>query len=103
MYLRIAIADDGCGMVKPMTGFEAIRNLRVLVTAVGLLLVFLVGWAAWQLYFSTPSPTEFSGQLAYQHVTAQMDFGPRITGSEASRAAGGHGAGPPHPAAAGGE
>jgi len=75
-------------MVKPMTGFEAIRNLRVLVTAVGLLLVFLVGWAAWQLYFSTPSPTEFSGQLAYQHVTAQMDFGPRITGSEASRAAG---------------
>ncbi len=41
--------------------------------------------AAWWLVPKNPAPTEFSGELAYQHVTAQMEFGPRPTGSKANR------------------
>jgi glutaminyl-peptide cyclotransferase len=69
---------------------EAIRNRRLvwpaLVTAVVLL---LVGLAAWQLGFLIRKPpTQFDGSLAYTQVVRQMDFGPRITGTEGNYAAG---------------
>jgi len=73
-----------------MMRLKAIRNRHPgrWLLALGLLLtVSVVGIGLW---FSLPmSPEkEFSGQLAYRHVVAQVELGPRITGSEASRAAG---------------
>jgi Zn-dependent M28 family amino/carboxypeptidase len=38
--------------------------------------------------FPAPAPREFSGERAFTHVTAQIEFGPRITGSPANLAAG---------------
>jgi hypothetical protein len=69
---------------------EAIRSRRFVLL---LLILVLAGaslaLAAWNLGFFRPrGPSEFEGQLAYQHVLEQMDFGPRITGSAASLAAG---------------
>lgn len=61
-----------------------------------LLVLGLIGILAWLGTLSTPMvrellPTpapragEFDGQAAYQHVLAQMAFGPRPTGTEAHR------------------
>jgi glutaminyl-peptide cyclotransferase len=55
--------------------------------------VFLLAVSAAAFWFwfraSLPSgPVEFDGSLAYAQVLRQMEFGPRITGSEASRQAG---------------
>jgi len=70
--------------------FEAIRNRRLIF--IFLVVDVLVGLAlltAWRLgFFKSPGPSEFDGELAYQHVLAQMDFGPRITGSDANLATG---------------
>ena len=66
---------------------EAIRTTRkfllvlIVVTAIAL---GLLGRA----FFFHPSPGNFSGRRAYAHVTAQMELGPRVTGSAASAAAG---------------
>src|SRR3990172_3381599 len=66
---------------------EAIRTTRkfllvlLVVTAIAL---GLLGRA----FFFHPSPGNFSGRRAYTHVTAQMELGPRVTGSAASVAAG---------------
>ena len=52
-------------------------------------MVFIIlASAAWWLIPKNTAPTEFSGELAYAHVTAQMEFGPRPTGSEANRKTG---------------
>ena len=67
--------------------FEAIRTTRkfllilIVVTAIALGLLGLA-------FFFHPSPGNFNGRRAYTHVTAQMELGPRVTGSAASVAAG---------------
>ncbi len=50
----------------------------------------LIGAALWLLLGIHPEtvPTAFSGDQAFAHVSAQMSFGPRVTGSAANRAAG---------------
>jgi Zn-dependent M28 family amino/carboxypeptidase len=54
----------------------------LVVLAVGSVLI-------WRLNsFSSPTQATFEGKRAYDHVTAQMDFGPRITGTEGNRKTG---------------
>ena len=50
----------------------------------------LIGAALWLMLRIQPEavPTTFSGDQAFVHVSAQMSFGPRVTGSPANRAAG---------------
>ena len=66
---------------------EAIRTTQkfllvlLVVTAIAL---GLLGRA----FFFHPSPGNFNGRRAYAHVTAQMELGPRVTGSAANAAAG---------------
>ncbi len=59
---------------------------------VGLLLLLALGIASgvgvWWLSRPAALPREFSGAQAYTHVLAQMNFGPRVTGTAANRAAG---------------
>ena len=66
----------------------------------GILLLGFLGLLVWlgtaaapmvRSLLPTPTPTmvpqrggEFDGEVAYQHVTAQMALGPRPTGSEAN-------------------
>ncbi len=57
-----------------------------LVVAVFVLIGIL---ATWRLGFLTPKgPASFDGSLAYTQVLRQMDFGPRITGTDGNYAAG---------------
>lgn len=73
---------------QPANLLEAIRRPRVLVAILLIAdLAILLGlW--WLGFFSPRTPDQFDGQSAYAHVTAQMEFGPRVTGSAASLAAG---------------
>jgi len=62
------------------------------ILAVVLLVGLLIG-GLWRLGIlnaptSTPVPKEFDGDQAYTHVVAQMDLGPRITGTDANVFAG---------------
>ena len=66
---------------------EAIRNTRkfALVALFAIVAVF----GLWGLaFFFNASPATFSGRRAYAHVTAQMELGPRVTGTAANAAAG---------------
>jgi len=70
-----------------MKSLEAIRNTRkfALVALFSIVAVF----GLWGLaFFFNASPARFSGRRAYAHVTAQMELGPRVTGSAANQAAG---------------
>ena len=75
----------------------------LLITLFGLAIGYL-GWIGWALNregrvtptpavvisqtpLPTPTPVHFDGQKAYWHVVAQVSFGPRVPGSEASRQA----------------
>ncbi len=73
-----------------MNNHEAIRNRRL--AWFGLVAVFitiLVSLVAWQLGFlARKSPSQFDGTLAYTQVLRQMDFGPRISGTDGNYAAG---------------
>ncbi|MBM2851190.1 MAG: Peptidase protein, partial [Anaerolineales bacterium] len=62
-----------------MPGKFLIVPLIVVTVALGLL---------GRAFFFHPSPGNFNGRRAYAHVTAQMELGPRVTGSAASAAAG---------------
>jgi glutaminyl-peptide cyclotransferase len=66
------------------------RNSRRLIGIfLGSTLAILVGLGLWfWLHQSASATLQFSGAHAYQHVTAQMNLGPRITGSSANLAAG---------------
>lgn len=64
------------------------RRLGVLLGAA--LVVLLLGGVLW-LTVHQPAgalPADFSGSQAFRHVEAQMNLGPRVTGSAANRAAG---------------
>ena len=57
--------------------------------AVSLIAVVLVSILVWQLGSFAPSQNvTFDGERAYRHVIAQMEFGPRIPGTEGNRKAG---------------
>lgn len=56
--------------------------------AVLLFVSLLIGRWLWRRPVALALPSAFSGQSAYAHVTAQVNFGPRVTGSPASLAAG---------------
>ena len=57
--------------------------------AVSLIAVVLVSILVWQLGSFAPSQNvAFDGERAYRHVIAQMEFGPRIPGTEGNRKAG---------------
>lgn len=73
-----------------MTRRETIRIHRRLYLALVVLVAILVGGlATWRLGFLSPRPpTQFDGALAYTQVLRQMDFGPRITGTDGNFAAG---------------
>lgn len=61
-------------------------NKRLAATVV--IGIAVLALAVWWLAPKNSAPTEFSGELAYRHVTAQMELGPRPTGSDASRKTG---------------
>ena len=51
-------------------------GLALVALAVGSLLIWRMGT------FTSPTQATFDGKRAYRHVIAQMEFGPRITGTE---------------------
>jgi hypothetical protein len=68
---------------------EAIRNRHRWVTVAAALLIFAGAGALWWLgIFKPKGPAHFDGALAYAQVLRQMDFGPRITGTDGNHAAG---------------
>jgi glutaminyl-peptide cyclotransferase len=74
-----------------MNTLKSIPRLYLILAAV--LLFGLVVGGLWRFgVFNarppTPVPVEFDGDRAYAHVVAQMDLGPRITGTEANVLAG---------------
>src|SRR5450432_249695 len=73
-----------------MSRLEPMRSRRLLwLRLVLLFAVAIGGLAAWRLGFlSRRAPTQFDGALAYTQVLRQMDFGPRITGTDGNYAAG---------------
>jgi glutaminyl-peptide cyclotransferase len=82
---------------RPCRGNQAVRMLLVACSAIGLVLVSCgtpteVPLTPTPSGTPTPTPTPiplvFDGQLAYDHVVAQCDFGFRPTGSDAWRATG---------------
>jgi glutaminyl-peptide cyclotransferase len=66
---------------------EIVRNRRFLYMIAFVMVVLSVGSIAlWQLNNSgRPSKPTFDGERAYRDVLAQMEFGPRITGTEGNR------------------
>ena len=71
---------------------EAIRTTRKFLLV--LLVVTAIALGLWgRAFFFHPSPGNFNGHRAYAHITAQMELGPRVTGSAASVAAGNYIAG----------
>ncbi len=57
--------------------------------AVSLIAVAFVSILVWQLSsYAPPQDVTFDGERAYRDVVAQMQFGPRITGTEGNRRAG---------------
>ena len=73
-----------------MSRLEAIRSRRLLYLGLVMFAVLMVGGlAAWRLgFFTRRLPAQFDGSLAYTQVLRQMDFGPRITGTDGNVAAG---------------
>src|SRR5678816_1278681 len=72
-----------------MKSTEATRIDRRGLVLIALLLAAALG--AFWLWFraTTPKgPVDFDGSLAYDQVLRQMEFGPRITGTEGNRLAG---------------
>jgi Zn-dependent M28 family amino/carboxypeptidase len=70
-----------------MKRIEATRTIRLTLAGLILVVAGLIAFLIWRDRAES-AQLEFDGDLAYQHVLAQMDFGPRITGSPASIAAG---------------
>src|SRR6185295_14714176 len=66
------------------------RSRRLLWLLIVVVFVAVVAaLAAWRLGFlGRKPPTQFDGALAYTQVLRQMDFGPRITGTDGNYAAG---------------
>src|SRR5258708_22063032 len=64
------------------------RSHRLLWLMLVLVAIAAVGaLAAWRLGFLTRKPpSQFDGALAYTQVLRQMDFGPRITGTDGNYA-----------------
>src|SRR5436190_5074244 len=74
-----------------MNAIKSIPRLYLILAAI--LLLGLVAGGLWRFgVFNAPTPTlvpkEFDGDQAYTHIVAQMDLGPRITGTDANVAAG---------------
>src|SRR5262245_57124152 len=76
--------DDG-------VSFRTARGV-ILPILYGLLLLAALVVVAWLILRSEPAALapakDFDGQRAYQHVLAQMEFGPRVVGSDAHQMAG---------------
>lgn len=66
---------------------EAIRTPQRSVIVL-MVVIFIAAVASGFLLVSRASLDEFSGRRAYSHVVAQLNLGPRLTGSAASVAAG---------------
>lgn len=74
-----------------MPGMLPFRSRRFTLLLLGVVMVLAVLSLVW--LFSRPAPrpagpATFQGDLAYEHVLAQMEFGPRITGTAEHTAAG---------------
>jgi glutaminyl-peptide cyclotransferase len=70
--------------MKRLKAIRIIFNVSILLILIG-----FFAFGLWrQGFFARSAPPQFSGQQAFAHVTAQMNFGPRIPGSEGSLAAG---------------
>jgi len=84
--IKVRLATIGYHLNRPKT----MRSRRLVWLLLVLLFVASVGGlAAWRLGFlSRRPPTQFDGSLAYTQVLRQMDFGPRITGTDGNYAAG---------------
>lgn len=69
---------------------RTLRSRRSLYLLAFALIVLAVGSVlVWQLgVLSTPAQATFDGKRAYRHVIAQMEFGPRIAGTEGNRKTG---------------
>ncbi len=69
----------------------------LILTGLALLIVMVIAfltWPAWPQKVQTPArppllaPPSFDGEMAYRHLLAQVEIGPRPTGSKAGRATG---------------
>ena len=59
------------------------RSIAIYLTVIGLLLTASIGWYIFAfLTQPEPAPVPFDGQRAYAAVQTQVDFGPRIPGSD---------------------
>ncbi len=66
---------------------ESIRNRRALIFLGGAAVVVMLALTIWRLW-PAPPPADFSGELAWEHVRAQVAFGPRVSGTPANIQAG---------------
>lgn len=59
------------------------KSIAIYLTVIGLLLAVVAGWYAFA-FLTQPEPVSepFNGERAYEDVLTQVDFGPRIPGSE---------------------
>jgi Zn-dependent M28 family amino/carboxypeptidase len=75
--------------LKTTRGQNAVPSLRRIIVVLIVLSVVVGVTAWWIIPRNVPVTSErFSGALAFKHVEAQIDFGPRPTGSEANRKTG---------------
>src|SRR5262249_11876005 len=88
--LRIASAEHRRYRRKLLNRLEAIRTRRLLwLILVVVFVVVMSGAVAWRLGFlARRPPSHFDGSLAYAQVLRQMDFGPRVSGTDGNYAAG---------------
>ena len=58
------------------------RSVVLYLLIIALLLVGTIAWYTYSFASLPPEPITFNGQRAYEDVRTQVDFGPRIPGSE---------------------
>lgn len=58
------------------------RSVAAYLSAIGLLLVGVLAWYVFSYWSEKSIPSEFDGQRALADVVTQVNFGPRIPGSE---------------------
>lgn len=58
------------------------RGRKIILVAIAIDVVIAIGLLAWYFWPRPVAVKEFDGQRAYQDVVTQVDFGPRIPGTE---------------------
>ncbi len=93
LYTRFNQLSD-FDSTHPMKQLPNSSNLQRVLLAVGVVALLAAGTAALWIYWpfnraaAGRGAQTFSGEQAYQHVLRQMEFGPRVVGTDAHRLAG---------------